>query len=435
MQTLSKCWHSLITDVRWRTSLCLVGVLVVLGAFASFPRISAHAASVSHTSVQPMASQPAFANLNDYPWQGLTFNNGADGWGMAYGQCVSYVAWKVYEMNGGYQRPPSIPAAGWMPSDAIRALVKNGWPDAGGWADAARNAGIPIDSQPFPGDIAEWNFNGNGGTFSVGHVALVYAVNGDGSIDLAQYNLREDSRFSTLHMPPGGAWDTSNGHSRFWVGWPDNFIHLGYMHMPGYSQFGKDRYQLHSDGSIWLYTGPPITGWQELDNNPKTTAIATDGNGNLYQLHYDGSIYKYTGPPISGWQQLDNNPMSIAIAVDGQNHLYQLHTDGTIWLYTGSPRWLMLDKNPKAIAIATDGSGRLYQLHNDGSIWLYNGPPITGWQELDNNPKTVAIAADGAGDLYQIHTDGSIYKYTGPPISGWLNIDNNPKSIGLSGAY
>jgi hypothetical protein len=32
-------------------------------------------------------------------------------------------------------------------------------------------------------------------------------------------------------------------------------------------------YQMHSDGSIWFYTGPPMTGWQKLDNNPKTKAI------------------------------------------------------------------------------------------------------------------------------------------------------------------
>ena len=32
-------------------------------------------------------------------------------------------------------------------------------------------------------------------------------------------------------------------------------------------------YQLQGDGTIWHYTGPPLTGWQILDNNPRTTAI------------------------------------------------------------------------------------------------------------------------------------------------------------------
>ena len=47
-------------------------------------------------------------------------------------------------------------------------------------------------------------------------------------------------------------------------------------------------YQLHNTGSIWEYLGPPISGWQELDHNPRTIAIVADidleGN-NLYQLH------------------------------------------------------------------------------------------------------------------------------------------------------
>jgi len=188
---------------------------------------------------------------------------------------------------------------------------------------------------------------------------------------------------------------------------------------------GIDLYQLHNDGSIWKYTGPPVAGWQELDNNPKATAIAASG-GNLYELHNDGSIWRYTSPPISGWQQLDNNPKATHIVADGAA-LYQLHNDGSIWKYTGIPftGWQELDNNPKATAIAASG-GNLYQLHNDGSIWKYVGPPLTGWQQLDTNPKATAIAADGA-NLYQLHSDGSIWHYVGPPITGWQELDSNPK--------
>lgn len=426
-----------------RRSLALVGLLVIIGAGLALPQGQARAAATPaaaapRAAIQPLAGQAAaLNNLNDYPWQGLydqTLNCNtqpcADGWGMGYGECVSYLAWKSYEMEGGTQHPSSVPASGWTPSDQIRALVKNGWPDAGGWADTARNAGIPIDAHPFVGDVAQWNYNSNNGTFPVGHVAFVYRVNGDGSIELAQYNLREDGKFSTLHMPPGGAWDTSNGHGRFFVAWPDNFIHIGYVHMQGYSQFGSDRYRLDSDGSIWQHQGKP-SGWVQLDNNPKTTAIAADGNGTLYQLHYDGTIWQYTG---TGWLEVDKNPLAIAIAVDSNGIVYQLHTDGSIWQYTGPPitGWLKIDKNPRAIALATDGQGRLYQFHNDGSIWLYQGVPITGWQELDNNPKASGIAADGSGDLFEMHTDGSIWLYQGVPMTGWLELDNNPKAVAIA---
>jgi hypothetical protein len=187
--------------------------------------------------------------------------------------------------------------------------------------------------------------------------------------------------------------------------------------------FPERLYQMHGDGTIWTYTGTPISGWQLLDNNPRARAIAASGNS-LYQLHGDGTIWLYTGTPISGWQLLDNNPRARAIATSGQK-LYQLHDDGTIWVYTGPPisGWQMLDNNPKTIAIVA-GDG-LYQLHNDGTIWVYTGTPLSGWQMLDNNPATTSIAAAG-GALYQMHGDGTIWVYIGTPLSGWQMLDNNP---------
>jgi hypothetical protein len=187
--------------------------------------------------------------------------------------------------------------------------------------------------------------------------------------------------------------------------------------------FTERLYQMHGDGTIWHYTGTPITGWQMLDNNSRARSIV--GNGDLlYQMHGDGTIWQYTGTPISGWQLLDNNPRARAIAASGRK-LYQLHDDGSIWLYTGPPisGWQQLDNNPRTIAIIA--GDELYQLHNDGSIWVYTGPPLTGWQQLDTNPATNGIAAAG-GALYQMHGDGTIWIYTGTPISGWQLVDNNP---------
>ncbi|GHO87512.1 DUF4185 domain-containing protein [Dictyobacter formicarum] len=191
--------------------------------------------------------------------------------------------------------------------------------------------------------------------------------------------------------------------------------------MRGFSQFGTNRYQMRNDGSIWFYQG---STWQELDNNVRTSAMATDGSGNLYQLRNDGSIWFYQGTPFS-WQEVDNNPAATAIAVDGKGHLYQLHNDGTVWLYQGIPMtgWQELDKWPGNIGLATDGLGGLYLLHTDGSIWKYQGTPYT-WQELDNNPLTISIEADGKGNLYQLHNDGTLWLYQGTPMTGWQELDS-----------
>ncbi len=190
---------------------------------------------------------------------------------------------------------------------------------------------------------------------------------------------------------------------------------------------GKKLYQLHDDGTIWIYTGPPLTGWQMLDNNPRGKAIAAGDD--LYQLHNDGTIWRYTGPPLTGWQMLDNNPATTAIAAAG-GALYQMHGDGTIWVYTGTPLsgWQMVDNNPAAVGIAASTSA-LYQMHGDGTIWIYTGPAISGWQMLDNNPRAREIAA-GEG-LYQMHGDGTIWVYTGPPLTGWQMVDNNPATTAI----
>jgi len=102
--------------------------------------------------------------------------------------------------------------------------VRTSWGNASAWAVSAAHAGYRVDRTPAVGSIAQWDASS---VFVVGHVAYVTAVNGDGSIDIAGYNLREDSKFSTLRLPPGGAYDTSNGHRPFFVPYPDNFLHVG----------------------------------------------------------------------------------------------------------------------------------------------------------------------------------------------------------------
>jgi hypothetical protein len=219
----------------------------------------------------------------------------------------------------------------------------------------------------------------------------------------------------------------------------------------------NELYQLHSDGWIWRHNGVACDvdlcpGWQRLDNNPKTIAIAAGGN-QLYQLHHDGWIWRHTGNPCNGdscpgWVRLDNNSKTVAIVANATS-LYQLHKDGRIWRHTGTacsgdscPGWQMLDNNNKTIAIAVNDT-QLYQLHRDGWIWRHTGNACAGescpgWQRLDNNPKAVAITASGS-DLYQLHKDGWIWRHTGTPCNGdscpgWARLDNNPKTVGIAAA-
>ena len=219
---------------------------------------------------------------------------------------------------------------------------------------------------------------------------------------------------------------------------------------------GARLYQLHNDGAIWRSTGAACSGdscpgWQRLDNNPRSIAIVAGGD-RLYQLHGDGAIWRSTGAPCSGascpgWERLDNNPATAGLAASG-DRLYQLHRDGRIWRFTGTPcsgascpGWRMLDNNPRTIAIAATGA-RLFQLHFDGRIWEHtgtacNGASCPGWRMLDNNPRTAGISAND-GKLFQRHRDGRIWEFTGTPCSdascpGWRMLDSNPRSNAISG--
>ncbi|MEI6053799.1 MAG: CHAP domain-containing protein [Candidatus Saccharibacteria bacterium] len=100
-----------------------------------------------------------YANLNYYDYV-------PDQWGMYARQCVSYVAWKVYQKNG------------YMPYWGGRG-------NANQWDDNARNSVPEIPTGPTP----RVNSAGVLNSGSVGHIVWVEAVNSDGTIDVSQYNL------------------------------------------------------------------------------------------------------------------------------------------------------------------------------------------------------------------------------------------------------
>jgi surface antigen/peptidoglycan hydrolase CwlO-like protein len=102
-----------------------------------------------------------------------------DPWGYEYRNCTSYVAWKI---------------ANTSTSSAINDLI-SGLGNASNWPSAAAREGLPVSygSNPQVGDAA---VDPGGGGWQ-GHVMYVEAVNGDGSIDVSQYNAGENGTYST----------------------------------------------------------------------------------------------------------------------------------------------------------------------------------------------------------------------------------------------
>lgn len=111
-----------------------------------------------------------------YParWCAIPQDSVVDSWGMYNRECVSYTAWKVAESG---RRMPYWGGAG----------------NANQWDDNARNAGIPVDTNPRPGDIAV----SNAGYY--GHVMYVESVNGNGTINISQYNYNLNGTYSRVN--------------------------------------------------------------------------------------------------------------------------------------------------------------------------------------------------------------------------------------------
>ena len=86
-----------------------------------------------------------------------------DPWGMYNRECVSYVAWKVYQKNG------------YMP-------YWGGVGNANQWPGNARAAGIGTGSTPRAGAAGVMSSG------AYGHIVWVESVNGDGTINISQYN-------------------------------------------------------------------------------------------------------------------------------------------------------------------------------------------------------------------------------------------------------
>jgi surface antigen len=70
--------------------------------------------------------------------------------------------------------------------------------NANQWPDNARNAGIPVDSNPQAGDVAIMNVGW------AGHAMYVDSVNDDGTINISQYNGTYDGTYSTTTISASG---------------------------------------------------------------------------------------------------------------------------------------------------------------------------------------------------------------------------------------
>lgn len=110
----------------------------------------------------------AYTGADTYPWQGDCpekqdyYGTVWDGYyiGGYVCECVSYAGWKAYEAYG----------------------IVLAWGNAYNWDDRARAAGYTVNRTPAAGTIGQVDSG------AYGHVFWVESVNGDGSINVTEYN-------------------------------------------------------------------------------------------------------------------------------------------------------------------------------------------------------------------------------------------------------
>lgn len=101
-----------------------------------------------------------WVDANAYSHGGAT-GTGADPLGYGCRQCVSYTAWKVGQRTGNFPKY---------------------WGNANMWPSSARASGYQTGSTPRANSVGVISAG------AYGHVVWVEAVNGDGTVDISQYN-------------------------------------------------------------------------------------------------------------------------------------------------------------------------------------------------------------------------------------------------------
>lgn len=119
---------------------------------------------------------------NSYPspWRSAPMNSYVDDWGMYSRQCVSYAAWKVYQ-SGKF-----------MPRWGGNYGKYHGG-NANKWDDNARIDGLTVNTTPKAGSVAVAHIG------FYGHVMYVESVNGDGTINISQYNANWQGNYSEVY--------------------------------------------------------------------------------------------------------------------------------------------------------------------------------------------------------------------------------------------
>ena len=115
-----------------------------------------------------------------------------DQWGFVQGQCHSWVAYRINELNATELAGVTFTTHYKQPSGQV-------WGSVWHWGIAAAAAGITVNDTPALGSLAWWSDNG-------GHVGYVEAVNADGTVSMSEMNFDLHNGFDFATLQRGVRW-------------------------------------------------------------------------------------------------------------------------------------------------------------------------------------------------------------------------------------
>ena len=157
--------------------------------------------------------------------------------------------------------------------------------------------------------------------------------------------------------------------------------------------FGLDR-----RGTIWAATDDP-SRWEKIDDLVENDDIVVAGNA-LYKRMARGSLWRYTGVPMTGWKRVDNNPSTVDIRGGGRL-LLQIHDQLDVWQLPPNAvsGWVAIETSGRAIDVIAHGD-RIFQRRSDGHVLRYTGVPVTGWTDLGGQGGGANFIAAGPRSVF-----------------------------------
>jgi surface antigen len=354
-----------------------------------------------------------------------------DRWGFVQGQCHSWVAYRLNELNAALHGAFN---------DTYRQPSGQEWGDAWHWGDAARAAGITVDDRPALGSVAWWSADG-------GHVGYVEGVNADGSVAMSEMNLNLHNGFDFATLRRGGRWpdgfihvaDRASPSSGYWLLNNDGTVHafggsrtfgngVAGSTAIGARRDGRGYWTVDAWGGVGTHGAARVVGAHpSLRNGESVHAIATTPSGNGYWLFSTAGRVFATGDASARLGELHSNLAAAivgAAATPSGRGYYMVGGDGGVFAFGdarffGSTATLHLVRPIVGLVPTADARG-YWLVAADGGVFAFGDARFAG--SMGGRPLTepvIGMVRYGNGYL-MVASDGGVFDFSNRPFSGSL---------------